>query len=273
MNELEIVLKAMPILSKLFYEADIMIGISDKEKYVYYTKSQTLDAGVQLGQPILDYDALGMARDQRKVVTMVAPPEYGHPFRGIGLPLFDNQEVVGVMAMGMSLEREFALGKMAETLSTSLEQIAGSVNEVNTMAQKLASTQEIMNVTAEQTKKHMDESGRIVDAIRNVSKQTNLLGLNAGIIAAKAQNEEGRSFQVVAKEIRNLSTNTGNAVSQIEDILEQMKKLSTELQQLSQSMTPIITSQASATEEINDTLEQLNTVAQQVVETAQKLSK
>ncbi|BAU26332.1 methyl-accepting chemotaxis protein (MCP) signaling protein [Aneurinibacillus soli] len=273
MNQLEMILEAAPILSKLLYEADIMIAITDREKFVYYSKSKTLDAQVKIGQPVLDYDALGLARDTGKVAVVVAPPEYGHPFRSVGIPLFDNQKIVGMMGIGASLEQEFALGSLAETLSASLQQIAASVNEVNSMAQKLATTQENMNHTAEQTKKNTDESGKIVDVIRNVSKQTNLLGLNAGIIAAKAQNEEGRSFQVVAKEVRNLSTNTSEAIGQIEEILEQMKKSSTELQQLSQSMTPIITSQASATTEINVALEQLNIVAQQVLETAQKLQK
>jgi methyl-accepting chemotaxis protein len=61
----------------------------------------------------------------------------------------------------------------------------------------------------------------IVSVINDITKRTNLLALNASIIAAQA-GEYGKSFGVVADEIRNLSLQTGNSTGEITSIIEEI---------------------------------------------------
>lgn len=61
----------------------------------------------------------------------------------------------------------------------------------------------------------------IVGVINDITKRTNLLALNASIIAAQA-GEYGRSFGVVADEIRNLSLQTGHSTGEITGIIEEI---------------------------------------------------
>lgn len=63
----------------------------------------------------------------------------------------------------------------------------------------------------------------IVNVINDITKRTNLLALNASIIAAQA-GEYGRSFGVVADEIRNLSLQTGHSTGEITTIIEDILK-------------------------------------------------
>lgn len=67
-------------------------------------------------------------------------------------------------------------------------------------------------------KNSSDEIDKIIDYIRNISKQTNLLALNASIEAARA-GDAGRSFSVVAQEIRKLSQETDKSITEIEQIV------------------------------------------------------
>jgi len=61
----------------------------------------------------------------------------------------------------------------------------------------------------------------IINVINDITKRTNLLALNASIIAAQA-GEYGKSFGVVADEIRNLSLQTGSSTGEITSIIEEI---------------------------------------------------
>tara|TARA_Y100000758_G_scaffold291449_1_gene245837 strand:- start:166 stop:1482 length:1317 start_codon:yes stop_codon:yes gene_type:complete len=151
-------------------------------------------------------------------------------------PLYDAQgKLYGVVKFASDItaqvERrhaESAAAKLAFDIAAETDSSARNgadtvdqtVNVVRSIAQELAQVADSIGALSAQS----ERINSIVQVIRGIAEQTNLLALNAAIEAARA-GEQGRGFAVVADEVRNLAARTAQATVEINDVVQQNMEL------------------------------------------------
>lgn len=121
-------------------------------------------------------------------------------------------------ARNTSLEMENIRHTSDEVIKNSLEEILDVVSTINEIQDSSNGTMVYMDKLNVSSR----EIIRILETVSNVSKQTHLLALNASIESARA-GEAGKGFAVVADEIRKLALDTGNAVKDVNSLIDSIQ--------------------------------------------------
>lgn len=93
-----------------------------------------------------------------------------------------------------------------------------ALDSIKTIIRGVESTRDVVNELAT----HVEEIEKILDFVREISQQSNMLALNASIEAARA-GEHGRAFAVVADEVKRLSEHTRTSITKVGGIINEVK--------------------------------------------------
>ena len=188
--------------------------------------------------------------------------EKGVPLRVAGTILDNTLEVTKQSTVEETISR-------MEELSASISELVSGINSITKQAQELAQTQEKTTVAANEAKGLADKTQEISYFIKGIADQTNLLGLNASIEAARA-GEQGKGFSVVADEVRKLATHSGEATTNIEASVNDMKSSIDSILEHMLKLSDLAQMQAALTEQMNASADEINHMSQDLVKFAKK---
>ena len=152
--------------------------------------------------------------------------------------------------------------------------VCDTVNEVQVISNTVAESSQLIKTLGERSQQIFE----IVDVIKDIADQTNLLALNAAIEAARA-GEQGRGFAVVADEVRKLAEKTSKATAEVGEMIGAIQsETGRAVTAMAESQTRVekgvaLSSDAgSALRKILDSVQGLQSMVQQIASATEQMS-
>ncbi|GAC1032934.1 biofilm dispersion protein BdlA [Pseudomonas sp. No.21] len=149
----------------------------------------------------------------------------------------------------------------AEVVNRTVALVQGIAGELNHAAERIGAVSQ-----------QSDVINSIVQSIRGIADQTNLLALNAAIEAARA-GEQGRGFAVVADEVRNLAARTARATEEIVEVVKRNHELAQEAVGSMRESCEKVDQGVRLANEAGRAIQSIQEGAQRVVDTIQRFTR
>ncbi|ABM26191.1 MULTISPECIES: methyl-accepting chemotaxis protein [Shewanella] len=118
-------------------------------------------------------------------------------------------------------------GKTHDNAQSGQLEVEQTIHKIQSLAEQLNSSASVVD----ELERDSETIGSVLDVIRGIAEQTNLLALNAAIEAARA-GEQGRGFAVVADEVRSLAMRTQSSTQEIANIIQTLQSRTRSIVQL-----------------------------------------
>lgn len=258
MSKLEQLSNVLEIIQKSYPE-DAALILIDQEKVLTYLPGQEIDLHITPGTPVEKYKGSVTinALESGSVLHEERGPEaFGIPYFSTAVPVYEDNQVIGVVSALVSTKRSSLLQEGTQELSALVEEMVAASTEVSVSSDQIKDQLIELGVRSSSMVDDIENSFEILLSVKRIADQSHMLGLNAAIEAARA-GEQGRGFGVVATEIRKLAKDSNELVNHIQAQLAEIKEAVLQMDGSIQQIRHFSEQQSHSMQELNRAFEHI----------------
>jgi len=254
------------------YNKNNVVAVADTEKYRVYIPGQDIDHKLKAGDPLLPESIMYQAVKAKKRISVKKDSSlFGFPYIGIAYPVFGSQgEVIGGLIVCENITHLEELTLAANQLSAVTGQVVDTVSALESLNNTILASGQDLSRQSQNALAKVKSTGEVLHFIKGISNQTNILGLNAAIEAARV-GQAGRGFSVVADEIRKLASESLKSVELITATLGNIHSSSNSVNTEVGRVSEYVQEQANVVGQLSAIVQQLHSVGDTLRHQAEKM--
>ncbi|MEW5919607.1 MAG: methyl-accepting chemotaxis protein [Bacillota bacterium] len=269
---IDCIVAAAPFFQKLS-NMDVAVAVADRNQTLLeYIPGKKIDHKQTPGAVCPEKTILWQSvLAEKKLVKKVGKEAFGFPYLGIAVPIKDQKgNILGGISLTQALDKQDMLLTMADELQKAIHDTSAATEKLAGEAQELSAIGDTLSQLSKVLANEVSETDSVLKIIKKITGQTNLLGLNASIEAARV-GEKGRGFGVVAAEIRKLAEHSSSSLKQIETILHTLRDVSDQISEVIGSIGEIAGGQAEDSQKVAETVQKISLMADKLVSYSEEM--